>query len=107
MSSNTIFTVDSQRVADTLRVTVSGELDAFTETELVHAVQDALADTDAARVVLDLTQVGFIDSSGLRALLLCRDNAQRHDLPMALTVNDGPVPRLLHLAGVTEWFFYE
>jgi anti-sigma B factor antagonist len=107
MSSEMSFTVDSRSVAGTLRVAVSGELDLLTEPQLVGSLSDALAMTDAAEVVLDLTDVAFIDSSGLRALLLCRDQAQEHGLPLALALRDGPVARLLKIAGVTEWFSYE
>jgi anti-sigma B factor antagonist len=107
MSSEMSFTVDSRSVGGTLRVAVAGELDLLTEPELVDAVSDALADTDAAGVVLDLTDVAFIDSSGLRALLLCRNQAHDHGLPLALALRDGPVVRLLNIAGVTDWFSYE
>jgi anti-anti-sigma factor len=52
--------------------------------------------------------VTFIDSSGLRALLRCRDAATAQDVPFALAVGENPqVKRLLDIAGVEGWFTYE
>ncbi len=57
--------------------------------------------------MLDLAEVGFIDSSGLRSLLQARDACAARGLRFSLIVTDGPVSRLLDLAGVRDWFTYE
>jgi anti-sigma B factor antagonist len=49
------------------RVVVSGELDLATASQLDQALSQALADAD--EVVLDLSEVSFIDSTGLSAIL--------------------------------------
>ena len=95
---------DDERV---LRVVVEGELDMATEPELVDAVRKAVLDTSATRIVLDTAGLTFVDSSGLRALLMARDTATANDLPLTVVVVDGPVPRLFEAAGVTQWFTYE
>ena len=56
--------------------------------------------------VLDLRDVGFIDSSGLRGLLLCRDQAAALGIEFSLAVAKGTVSRLLDVAGVQDWFTY-
>lgn len=50
-----------------VRVVVIGEIDLSTSPELESALSRALADADD--VVLDLSRVGFIDSTGLSAIL--------------------------------------
>jgi anti-sigma B factor antagonist len=101
------FTVEVERTGEILRVSLAGELDIAVEQELVARVREAIAETDARSVVLDVATVSFIDSSGLRALLMCRDAAQARGLALVLAVPDGPVRRLLDVAGVAAWFDYE
>jgi anti-anti-sigma factor len=85
---------------------VTGELDLLAEDDVARALREAVGQAGATSVVLDLTEVGFIDSSGLRALLQGRDAASARGLSFALAVVDGPVTRLLAAAGVSEWFDY-
>jgi len=107
MGEGADFAVGCERSGEVLRVSVCGELDLLTEPELVSKVADALGQAGTGRLVLDLKKVGFIDSSGLRGLLRCQEDAGRYGLAMALAVDEGPVTRLLELAGVTGWFTYE
>lgn len=101
------FTVRTDERADHLRVLVSGELDLYREGELRTAVSALLADRAPDRLVLDVCGLQFLDSSGLRALLHCRDRARSVGVPLTLAVTPGPVTRLLDLAGVRDWFDYE
>jgi anti-anti-sigma factor len=102
-----VFSVEVHPDAKRLRIAVGGELDIAVEQELVTRVREAIAATEAPTVAMDLSDVSFIDSSGLRALLLCRDAAQARELALVLAVTDGPVRRLLEVAGVSSWFDYE
>jgi anti-anti-sigma factor len=106
MSSDTLFTVHVEEDGPTLRGTVVGELDLLTEPELVGTVCQALEGTDATSIVLDLRHVRFVDSSGLRGLLVCRDHAADRKMGFFLAVAEGPVTRLLDVAGVRTWFTY-
>ena len=106
MSSDTLFTVHIEEAGGILRGTVVGELDLLTEPELVAAFGQALESTAATSSVLDLRQVGFLDSSGLRAVLLCREAAAARDIGFSLAVDVGPVTRLLDVAGVRDWFTF-
>lgn len=62
-------------------LTFSGRLDAFTASSIATAIEQAAAKT-SAQVIVNLTQVTFIDSTGLAALVQgmkrCRD--RRGDL---------------------------
>lgn len=90
-----------------LRLLVSGELDLYREAELRSTVDTVLADQAPDRLVLDVCGLQFLDSSGLRALLACRDRARSAGVPLTLAVTTGPVTRLLDVAGVRDWFNYE
>ncbi|OZM81422.1 STAS domain-containing protein [Pseudonocardia sp. MH-G8] len=56
------------RVGSAAVVTVTGELDLHTARELMTAVDDTLRWPDLAGVVVDLTGVSFLGSSGLGTL---------------------------------------
>jgi anti-sigma B factor antagonist/stage II sporulation protein AA (anti-sigma F factor antagonist) len=107
MTSARTFGVRCRGGEGTLHVDITGELDLAAEPAVVEALSDHLTTHEVSRVVIDVTAVTFIDSSGLRALLRCRDLASRAGAAPALILggNDG-VHRLLEIAGVTNWFVY-
>ena len=82
---------------------VAGEVDLLMAPEFVAALTAA---QDAARaVVVDLRAVGFMDSTGLRALLEGRVRSASGGGRLALRLAaGGPVERLLDLAGVLTLF---
>jgi anti-sigma B factor antagonist len=82
---------------------VAGEIDLGTARDFAEALLQA---TDAAASIdVDLVEVAFMDSTGLRALLEARKRAQAAGGGVALAVRDGsPVARLLDLAGVADLF---
>ena len=75
-----------------------GEVDLNTADELATALySEACADSDA--VVLDLSEVPFMDSSGLKVLLVSGDGNGE----LSLILRPGsPVLRLLEMAEVTD-----
>ena len=60
----------------TARLQVAGELDGSTAEELVATVQQALAAPTPERVELHLAALTFMDSAGIRCLLVCRTAAE-------------------------------
>ena len=64
------FRVEVSRQGESVVASVFGEIDLATAPALVTAVEGALATSPATeRVVVDLTEVTFLDSSGLNALV--------------------------------------
>jgi anti-sigma B factor antagonist len=101
------FGVHTEERTDHVRLVVTGELDLYREPELRSAVEALLAQGPPQRLVLDVGDLQFLDSAGLRGLLACRDRARSAAVPFSLAVAPGPVTRLLDLAGVRSWFTYE
>jgi anti-anti-sigma factor len=86
---------------DRVRMLVRGEIDLADERPLIDEV-DAVVGASADVVVeLDLAGVDFIDSSGLRALLLLR---RAHGDRVLLGARSAPVQRVLEIAGLAEMF---
>jgi anti-sigma B factor antagonist len=81
------------------RVLASGELDLATSTKLEGALNSALADAD--EVVLDLSNVTFIDSTGLSTILTGISTSQLRRRRLLISSRLGAQPRrLFELAGM-------
>jgi len=90
-----------------LTITCAGELDLTAEQHLVASVTTAVEGSSATAVVVELGDVTFMDSSGLRALLTCREHAMERNLRFSIGECSDAVRRLLEVAGVTDWFARE
>lgn len=94
------FRVDvSPRGGARTTVAVGGEIDLVTAPELARVVRDELS---RAAVLVDLSEVTFMDSSGVRAIaVLLRDcDREGWDLAFAPTMGDG-VAQVLELTGLS------
>jgi anti-sigma B factor antagonist len=79
---------------------LSGELDMVSAPELDSAVTLALA--QAREVILDIEELTFIDSTGLRAILTCHKSCQRIDIPFRLTPGQSQARRLFEITGLLD-----
>jgi anti-sigma B factor antagonist len=91
---------------------LAGELDLSVRADVVARVTGVLAgDPPPAepvdRLVIDLGEVTFCDSSGLGALLDIRRAAASAAVPMVLRAVPPPVDRLLELTDVDGWLARE
>jgi anti-anti-sigma factor len=82
-------------------VRVRGEVDISHEEELRGELQQAVA-SEVDGIVVDLTECEFIDSSGVRALLLSREAQESEKGPDALAVAAASeqILRILSVMGV-------
>jgi anti-sigma B factor antagonist len=81
------------------RIELAGEVDLAAQPELDRL----LSESDGARegtVLLDLSRVTFLDSTGLHWLLRARDAIARSGGTLAIAVGDGPVRSVLALSGI-------
>jgi anti-sigma B factor antagonist len=87
--------------ADRVVLALDGELDMASAPLLQRAVDDpALAGKPL--LVLDLTRLGFIDSTGLRIILAARKLCGERDQELAVTQGSQQVERLLSVTGMAE-----
>ena len=83
-------------------VHVRGEVDMSHEEELRSELRAAVA-ADARGVVVDLTECEFIDSSGVRALLLSREAHHREEEGserLAVAASSEQILRILSVMGL-------
>jgi anti-sigma B factor antagonist len=95
--------IEETRIGGARGLAITGELDVITATRFTEAVEFAVWGTRGA-FVLDLTGVGFLDSTGLHALLRARALLAREDRPLALLCPPGTARRVLDLAGTLDTF---
>ena len=84
-------------------IAVRGELDLATAPRLAVRI-DAARRGGAKRLLIDLTTAEFCDSTGLRALMGCRQEIVAGGGRMAVAaLEDGAVGRLFALSGAHEF----
>lgn len=100
MISSDSFSIHSERNGRIHRITPTGELDLATAPILGQAFDTIHNRDDNTIIVVDLTEVSFIDSSGLHALLRIDAACEGDQLRV---INGSPaVERLLDVAGLHE-----
>jgi anti-sigma B factor antagonist len=82
-------------------LSVGGEVDLATAPQL-HAKLMELVEVTEAGVVVDLTPLVFMDSTGLSVLLAVHRRAQAHGHTMRLVCPEGPVLRVMRLTGMEK-----
>jgi anti-anti-sigma factor len=94
-------TMISEREGDVHTICVSGELDLATADSLQRELERVEA-TDADSIILDLSGLRFMDSTGVRLML--RAHARSRADSDRLTMLRGPasVQRVLDLTGVAD-----
>jgi anti-anti-sigma factor len=84
-------------LADARQVRLSGELDTFNARDLVEALAPLVG--QGGPLSLDVSQVAFVDSGGIRAItLLAKAMGDRGEL--ILVSPKGEVARLMELVGI-------
>ncbi len=95
------FSLDvSAPVSGTTTVVPHGELDLATAPELAGWLEDLRR--ECADVVLDLGDVTFVDSAGLRVLLEARVEARRTQTGLRVVNATHPVQRAVVAAGLSR-----
>src|SRR5271166_4891907 len=101
MGASTQLQVGLSQVGERAVVVLDGELDMANAPLLASAIEsEQLA--GAKTVVLDLQQLSFLDSTGLRVLLSARELCWRRGQEFAITPGSPQVQRLLSVTGVGE-----
>ncbi len=87
-------------------MTLAGELDIASAPLFEQAI-DELDASDTRRLLIDLTELLFMDSTGLRALLRARQAAAAADRQMLLRPGPRQVQRVFELSGTLDRFTFQ
>lgn len=93
--------IHSEAAGSSLLIRLSGSLDVATSPLLKDALARAAQPSD---VIVDLTQVDFLDSTGLGALMGAHRRAIERGGHLGLIVHEGPISRLLTITGLSRVF---
>jgi stage II sporulation protein AA (anti-sigma F factor antagonist) len=83
-----------------LLIQVAGDFDLVSAQDFRDAADRALDESSARHMILDLTHLSFMDSSGLGVILGRLRKVQAHQGIMILTGVTPPVRRVLELSGI-------
>lgn len=90
------FSIDSSIDGDTAVITISGEIDIASRDALTNTAHEAVA-AGASRIILDMSEVTFMDSSGIGAVITTQAIA-----PVTLRSPSDAVQRLIAATGLTD-----
>jgi anti-anti-sigma factor len=93
-------TIRESRDGTTAIVSAAGEIDLSTVGDLREAVTAAAEDCERLR--LDLSQIEFIDSTGLGGLLELRSTLRSRNVTLEIVAGDGPVRQAVEITGLGE-----
>lgn len=102
MRESDAFGVIVEGTDDGTRIVVTGDVDIATVPRLEDALQQALSSSPAS-VLIDLSAVGFVDSSGLRFLLDANQRAQRSGWSLAVVRPAKSAMKAFELLGANRW----
>jgi anti-anti-sigma factor len=95
----TTLAIEIQRAGDAATVVVCGEIDLNSSDQLAAALTGL---DDVPEVHLDLDGVGYMDSTGLRAVLAARAHREEHGAHLDVSRASTIVARLLEITGLGE-----
>jgi anti-sigma B factor antagonist len=97
------FHMESVSAGDCAVLRVAGEIDMYTAPELRERVI-SLIDDGTLHVIVDLREVGFLDSTGLGALVGSLKRLRMRDGSLDLVTNGGRILQVFQITGLTRAF---
>jgi anti-sigma B factor antagonist len=101
--SDFLDTILSRPHPDTVVLAVRGEIDTLTAPAFTAAAEDLLT-TPGEVLVMDLTEVRFLASSGLAVLISAARRAEERGVRLRLVVSSRSVRRPLEITGTAALF---
>jgi anti-anti-sigma factor len=96
------FRIETLESGSGITITLAGELDSATCLELLERFNQAIAAPGVRRLVLDLEAVSFIDSAGMRAIIMIERVASEREVMLSISPPHQEVTDLLHVAGIGD-----
>lgn len=93
--------ISEDKSGNTVAVRAAGEIDALTAPRLERAVLDAVR-AGSGRTVVDLQDVGFMDSAGITVLVRAAKRLKSTGRDPMVVLTSAPVRHLLQLTGIDK-----
>jgi anti-sigma B factor antagonist len=95
--------LNAEASGDSVRISLSGELDISTSPSLEKALEDIESDRPD-QLVIDLRDLAFIDSTGLRVLVNADARAREAGRRLTIVRGSTAVERVFSVTGLDERF---
>lgn len=96
-------TIDDHIESDRAVLTVHGEVDVYTAPTLRERILTVISE-GASTVVVDLSKVGFMDSTGLGVLVGALKRLRQSDGNLIVVCDSEPVLKIFAVTGLTDVF---
>jgi anti-anti-sigma factor len=100
VTSTDNFRIETNAQGSASAIRVAGELDSASCDRLADVFEQTIAGGDVAEIVIDLSGLAFIDSAGLRAVIILERIAQARGLELVLVPPSEPLLDLLRITGL-------
>jgi anti-sigma B factor antagonist len=95
--------IASEHSDDFCVLTLKGEVDVYTAPRLKERMVE-LVDSGCAKIIVDLDEVGFIDSSGLGVLVGGLRRVKEHDGAIRLVCSRDNIMKIFRITGLDKVF---
>ncbi|MET9498328.1 STAS domain-containing protein [Streptomyces sp. NPDC006552] len=106
MTDRTLTTDHHQHASGAVIVTVTGELDHHTASELTQVVQEISFAPDTP-VVIDMTGLTYCDSTGITVLITAHNRAEQARSPLVLAGLNKDLRHVLRIVGLDQIFTFQ
>jgi anti-sigma B factor antagonist len=96
------FEINVVRDRESATVTLAGELDIATVPRVEEAIEATLTGGEVQMLTVDLSGLGFVDSSGLRLFIVLDQRAAEQGWELRLLRPDAQVLTVFRVSGVEE-----
>ena len=96
------FRIDTLESQFGITIKLAGELDSATSMQLLARFERVAATLDGRELVIDLEEVSFIDSSGMRAIIVMERRAKEERIALVFAPPPAPVTELLQVTGIAH-----
>jgi len=96
------FRIETLKTGSGTTIKLGGELDSATCGALVSAFEQIAAQDVARKVVLDFAELSFIDSAGMRAIIMVEQSAGERGVALTVVPAAGSVTDMLRMTGLAD-----
>lgn len=94
--------ISTESDAGALIATAKGRIDSRNAQEFERAMNAAIGDGESNIVVLDLADLSYISSAGLRAILVTAKALRKRDAKFALCALQDPIKEIMEISGFDQ-----